>query len=78
MAKKSNIWITPHNNGWAVKREGSKKSSAVTPTKAEAEKIGKKLGKKDGVNVITQGKDGKIQSHDSHGNDPCPPIDKEH
>lgn len=78
MAKKANIWITPHDNGWTVKREGGKKSSVVTPTKAEAERVGRELGKKDKVNVITQGKDGKIQSHDSYGHDPFPPADKEH
>ncbi len=67
MGKKKNVWITPHEDGWAVKREGSKRSSKVTPTKKEAEKIGRDLGKKDGVEVITQRKDGTIQSKDSYG-----------
>jgi len=50
----------------------------VTTTKKEAEKIGRDLGKKDGVEVITQRKDGTIQSKDSFGNDPNPPKDTEH
>jgi hypothetical protein len=33
MGKKKNVWITPHKDGWAVKREGSKQSSNVTKTK---------------------------------------------
>ena len=33
MASKSNIWITPHKDGWAIKREGGKKSSLVVDTK---------------------------------------------
>ena len=78
MSKKHNIWITPHKNGWAVKREGAKRSSVVTATKREAEKIGHELAKKAGVEVITQGLDGKIQSRESYGNDPYPPLDKEH
>lgn len=78
MSKKKNIWITPHKDGWAVKREGSDRSSKVTTTKKEAEKFGRDLGKKDGVEVITQRKDGTIQSKDSFGNDPNPPKDTEH
>ena len=78
MAKKANIWVTPHKDGWAVKREGGERSIVVTPTKQEADKIGHDIGRKDGVNVITQRKDGVIQSHDSYGNDPCPPKDTEH
>lgn len=78
MSNKNNIWITPHKDGWAVKREKGERSIAVTPTKDKAVKIGNTLGKKDHVDVITQRKDGVIQSHDSHGNDPCPPKDTEH
>ncbi len=78
MAKKGNIWITPHDRGWAVKREKGERSIAVTTTKQEAVKIGNEIGKKDGVNVITQRRDGVIQSHDSHGNDPSNIKDTEH
>ena len=78
MTRKANIWITPHKNGWAVKRENSERSIVVTPTKQEADKIGHVIGKKDKVDVITQRKDGVIQSHDSFGNDPNPPKDTEH
>ena len=78
MGKKKNVWITPHKDGWAVKREGAKRSTNVTHTKQEAEKIGRNIGKKDGVEVITQRKDGTIQSKDSYGNDPNPPKDTEH
>ena len=78
MGKNKNIWITPHRGGWAVKREGAKRSSNVTKTKQEAENIGRDLGRKDGVEVITQRKDGTIQSKDSYGNDPFPPKDTEH
>ena len=78
MAKKANIWITPHKDGWAVKREHGERSIVVTPTKQEADKIGHDIGKKDGVSVITQRKDGTIQSNDSFGKDPNPPKDREH
>ncbi len=76
--QKGNIWVTPHKDGWAVKREKGQRSIAVTPTKDKAVQIGVQIGRKDGVDVITQRKDGVIQSHDSYGNDPCPPKDTEH
>ena len=78
MSRKKNIWITPHKDGWSVKREGSARSSMVARTKKEAEKFGRHLGKQDGVEVITQRKDGTIQSKDSFGIDPNPPKDTEH
>jgi hypothetical protein len=78
MAKKGNIRIVPYKGGWAVKREKAQRSIVVTPTKAEAEEKGRQVGKNNKVNVITQRKDGTIQSHDSYGNDPNPPQDKEH
>jgi hypothetical protein len=78
MTKKGNIWIVPHKDGWAVKREKAQRSIVVTPTKAEAEEIGRQVGKDSKVDVITQRKDGTIQSHDSYGHDPNPPQDKEH
>jgi hypothetical protein len=78
MAKKGNIWITPHDDGWAVKREKQDRHIAITNTKNEADKIGREIAQKDKVNIITQRKDGTIQSHDSFGNDPNPPKDKEH
>jgi len=75
---KKNVWIVPHKDGWAVKREKAERSTVVTPTKEQAVKIGNKIGEKDGVTVIVQKKNGEIQSNDSHGNDPNPPKDKEH
>jgi len=37
---------------------------------------GKELAKKDKVEFIPHGKDGKIQNPNSYGNDPNPPKDK--
>ncbi len=78
MTKKRNIWVTPHEEGWAVKREGAKKSTRVTQTKAEATKIAKVIAKNNEVELIVQRKDGVIQSKDSFGNDSDPPKDTEH
>ncbi len=79
MAKKSpNVWVVPRDDKWGVRREGSDRVSRETDTKREAEDIARNIAKRQGGEVITQGKDGKIQSKDSYGNDPNPPKDKEH
>lgn len=79
MAKKSpNVWVVPHDDKWGVRREGSDRLSRTTDTKKEAEDIARNIAKREGGEVVSQGRDGKIQSKDSYGNDPHPPKDKEH
>jgi len=78
MSKKRNIWVTPHDDGWAIRREGSERATRVAPTKQEAEKVGREIARNDAVEVIVQRRDGTIQSKDSYGPDPVPPKDKEH
>jgi len=79
MPKKQNVWVVHRpDDTWGVQREGGKKPSNVTKTQAEANNIAGGIAKHDGVDRITQGKDGRIVSHDSFGNDPNPPKDKEH
>lgn len=79
MAKKPNVWVTHRPDGnWNVIREGGKKPIRVTPTQKEANDIARQIAINNGVNRITQDRDGRIISHDSYGNDPNPPKDKEH
>jgi hypothetical protein len=76
MARKANIWISPHGDDWAVKREKGQRSIVVTHTKKEAYKIAHDIGRKDKVSVITQGQDGVIQSNVSYGDELNSPNDK--
>ena len=62
--------------GWDVKRNGAQKASIHTETKVEAVKIGRVMSQRAGSELVIHGKDGRIQQKDSHGNDPCPPKDK--
>ncbi len=72
---KKNIWVVPRRDGdWQVKREGAEKATRVVPTKAEAEKIARDLGRRDKVEVTIQKKDGTIQSSDTYGHDESPPV----
>ena len=75
--KKPNVHVSPRGEEWIVQRPHASRASAVTSTQAEADKIGGRIAKNQKVDRITQGKDGRIVSHDSYGNDPCPPKDTE-
>lgn len=72
-----NQWVVKKDDKWAVKGEGNKKATKVTDTQKEAIKVAKEIAKNQGSELIVQGKNGKIVSKDSYGNDPCPPKDKE-
>lgn len=68
-----NQHVVPHPDGWAIKAEGSKRATKVIATKEEAIAIARQIARNQGSELFVHGKDGKIQSRDSHGNDPYPP-----
>ncbi len=76
MVKRDTHRVMPHDQGWQVKRDGDQKASHVADTKKEAEKIAREISRNQGTELQIHGKDMKIQRSDSHGNDPCPPVDK--
>ena len=61
------------NGGWDVKRGGSQHSSGHFETKQEAVDTGRGISQRQKTEFIIHGKNGRIQSADSHGNDPFPP-----
>ncbi len=70
---KKNIHITPApDGGWQGKREGATRPSFQTDKKKDAVDKGRALCKKDKGELFIHGKDGRIQSRDSHGSDPTP------
>ncbi len=75
--KRKNLHIVPAKV-WAVKREGSKKNSFISLTKNQAIEIGRKIAKKEKLELIIHNRDGTISDSDSYGNDPFPPRDMEH
>jgi uncharacterized protein YdaT len=76
MMTKKDIHVTPHQDGWAVKKEGGERASSVHDTKAEALEQGRDQARNDHVELVIHRKDGTIQDSDSFGNDPHPPQDK--
>ncbi len=59
--------------GWTVRRANSDRISAHANTKAEAERLGRKISRNQGTEFYIHGLDGRIQRRDSHGVDPFPP-----
>jgi len=75
--KNNNVHIVPAK-GWGVKREGNKKNTFITLTKGQAIEIGRKIAKKEKLELVIHNSDGKISDKDSFGNDPFPPRDGKH
>jgi hypothetical protein len=64
MAKKK-IYVVPHDDGWAVKSEGSSRAAKVTRTKKEAEEEAYGMVSRHGGEIIIQNKDGNFSSRRS-------------
>lgn len=62
--------VPNHNGGWNVKKGGSERASVHTETKQEAITIGRDISRNQHTEFYIHGTDGRIQSKDSHGNDP--------
>ena len=77
MAKK-NVHVVPHQDGWAVKTEGSTRAAVVTDTQGQAIDHGRQQARRIQGELFIHGTDGKIRDRDSYGNDPCPPKDAKH
>jgi hypothetical protein len=76
---KKDVMVGPTGDGrWSVKRPGNDRASSIHDTQRAAADAGEKIAKADKVDLIIRGRDGKIRSKDSYGNDPNPPRDTEH
>ncbi len=75
---KRDIHIVPRDGGWAVRREGAERDSSHHDRKSDAEDAGRATARRERVEVVTHGKDGRIQDSDSYGRDPFPPRDSKH
>lgn len=76
--KRKEIHVVSNSDrgGWDAKRPHAERASKHFDTKAEAMEWSRELAKKEGLELIPHGLNGKIQNPNSYGNDPCPPKDK--
>lgn len=73
MSSSSHHVVPNTNGGWDVKRSGAQRSSGHFSTKKQAVDAGRVISRNQGTEFVIHGKDGRIQSADSHGKDPYPP-----
>jgi hypothetical protein len=66
-----NITIGPNGSGrWAVKREGASRPISTHRKQETAIEHGRPIARKNEVEFIIRGRDGRIRAKDSYGNDP--------
>lgn len=76
---KTPVIVGPSGNGrWTVKSGGSSAPKSSHHKQSTAIEKAEKIAKEQQTEVIIRGRDGKIRSKDSYGNDPNPPRDTEH
>lgn len=64
------IHIVPHDDRWAVKQEGETDPLSTHDTQADAIEAGRAQARRDEVELMIHGGDGRIREKDSEGNDP--------
>jgi hypothetical protein len=75
---KEDYHVVPHNDGWAVRREGAERVSSQHGTQTEAIQAGQSLARNHGTELVIHRPDGTIRDSDSYGRDPSPPRDRKH
>ena len=78
MAKKRDVHVVPHAEGWATRKEGASRIGAVAPTQRAAIEKAVVQAKRERVEVVIHRPDGRIRDSDSYGNDPARSKDKKH
>ncbi len=72
---KKNQHVVPTNTGWGVRGAGNTKLTSTHDTKASATQAARQIAQNQKSEMVVHGQNGRIQSSNSYGNDPCPPID---
>lgn len=76
MARKERHVVPNPDGGWDSKKNKAQRASKHFETKEEAMKWSREKAIEEGSELIPHKRDGRIQNPNSHGNDPCPPKDK--
>lgn len=74
--KKSQHVVRNAKDGWDVKKGGASRASRHFDTQQEAIDYGRNVAMNQNAEFYVHGRDGRIRTKNSYGNDPCPPKDK--
>jgi hypothetical protein len=78
MSKRRDYHVVPHDQGWAVRREGAERVGSTHRTQSDAYDTARDRAIRDRVEVVTHRRDGTIRDSDSFGSDPMPPRDRKY
>ena len=78
MRKELHVVSNSTRGGWDAKRPNAERASKHFETKQEALTWSRNVAKKEGLELIPHGVNGKIQNPNSYGKDHCPPKDTKH
>jgi len=76
MSRKTHHVVPSSGGGWNVRKGGSNRSSGHFDRKQDAIDRGREISRNQGSELVIHNRNGRISQSDSHGNDPCPPKDK--
>jgi hypothetical protein len=76
MPRKTHHVVPNKGGGWNVKRGGAQRSSDHFDRKQDAIDRAREISRNQNSELIIHNQNGRISRTDSHGNDPCPPKDK--
>ena len=65
--------VVPNGDKWSVRRAGAAKASGVFATQSEAIDRAREIARNQETELFVHGRDGRIRSRDSYGNDNHPP-----
>ncbi|MCY3052396.1 DUF2188 domain-containing protein [Aerococcus urinae] len=72
-----NQHVTPKGEKWQLKGAGNDRATKMFDTQAQAAEYGRKVAKNQKSELLIHGRNGRIRSKESYGNDPFPPKDYE-
>ncbi len=68
-----NQHVVPRDDKWAVKGAGTTRATELFDRKSDAVDRAREIAQNQHTELLIHGRDGRIQSKDSHGHDPFPP-----
>lgn len=73
MSRKSYHVIANVNGGWNVKRNDAERATRSFASQKDAIEYGRSISRSHATDLIIHGRDGRLSSKESYGNDPNPP-----
>ena len=74
MAGNKQIWVSPRgSSSWGVHRPGAKRDIKVVDKQSQGFTLARKIARREGLELLMQGRDGQIKEKNSYGKDPYPP-----